>query len=231
MQDKAVIVTPQLNQPVSPHSDFFIPLKLTLPDEDKVKLQELVIPQLRVQHKDSKRLWFNSSTAVQHDFKATQELANSFLGNYNLKADVMGVFIVNPNLYDRNIHSDSARLETRLNFYEMAEAPGIVRWFEDTGDGYDSYNKNLDGIEFLDYTWPWVEKFKRKEIDWKDLPPVAHSTSTACPSALVRTNYPHHVIQGPGLRITVTCRVVDKETGSTTGTWSRLKEQFTSFRQ
>jgi hypothetical protein len=224
-------MTDQLDQPVNPHPDFFIPLNLTLPKVDKVALQQHIIERLREQHKNSTRLWFNSSHAVQHDFKATQELADSFLNAYGLKSDIMGVFIVNPNLYDRNIHSDSARLETRLNFYEMSEAPGVVRWFEDTGDGYDDYRKNLDGIEFLDYTWPWVNKFKRNELAWEDLPPVVHSTSTACNSALVRTSYPHHVIQGPGLRITITCRVVDKETGSTTGTWTRLKKQFTSLQK
>ncbi len=137
-----------LDQPVRPHPDFFIPLALKLPEEDKIALKDVVIPLLRERHKTSTRLWFNSAQSTAHQFKATQELANSFLNPLGLMADVMGVFVVNPNTYDRNIHSDSARLETRLNFYEMAEAPGVVRWFEDTGDGFDSYNKNLDGIEF-----------------------------------------------------------------------------------
>jgi hypothetical protein len=153
-----------LAQGVRQHPNFFIPLELKLPQEDKIVLEQTVIPQLREQHKKSTRLWFNSAHSTKHNFKATQEVANEFLNPLGLKADVMGVFIVNPNTYDRNIHSDSAKLETRLNFYEMAEAPGVVRWFPDTGDGYNSYNKNLDGIEFLDYTWPWVEHFKRKKI-------------------------------------------------------------------
>lgn len=212
-----------LDQPVRPHPDFFVPLELKLPQQDKIALQDIVIPLLKEQHKNSNRLWFNSAQASGHDFKATQEVANQFLNPLGLRADVMGVFIVNPNTYDRNIHSDSAKLETRLNFYEMAEAPGVVRWFPDTGDGYDSYNKNLDGIEFLDHTWPWVDQFKRKLIDWKDIPDPIHSTSTSCPSALVRTNYPHHVIQGPGLRVTITCRVVDLKTGSTTNTWKNIR--------
>lgn len=208
-----------LEQPVNPHLDFFIPLTLRLPTEDKLALENGIIEQLKEQHKNSNRLWFNSANSVGHKFEATQNLANELLNPVGLRADIMGVFIVKPNLYDRNIHSDSARLETRLNFYEMAEAPGVLRWFPDTGDGYDSYNKNLDGIEFLDYTWPWVDKFKRKELDWNTIPNPIHSTSTACPSALVRTNLPHHVIQGNGLRITVTCRVVSDKTGSTQGTW------------
>ena len=215
-----------LNQGVRPHPDFFIPLELKLPQQDKIVLQETVIPLLKEQHEKSTRLWFNSAHSTGHDFKATQEIANAFLNPLGLRADIMGVFIVNPNTYDRNIHSDSARLETRLNFYEMAEAPGVVRWFDDTGDGFDSYNKNLDGVEFLDYTWPWVNEFKANKIDWKDLPQIVHSTATSCSSALVRTNYPHHVIQGNGLRVTVTCRVVDLNNGSTVDTWNKIKVNF-----
>lgn len=214
-----------LSQPVNPHPDFFIPLTLSLPAEDKNVLETQIIPALQHQHQNSTRLWFNSSTAVDYEFKATRQLANSFLNQFGLKADVMGVFLVNPNLYDRNIHSDSARLETRLNFYEMTQAPGVVRWFPDTNDGYESYNKNLDGIEFLDYTWPWVDQFKGRKIDWKDIPDPIWSTATSCSSALVRTDLPHHVIQGNGLRITVTCRVVDIDTGSTRGTWQKIKSK------
>lgn len=211
-----------LDQPVQGHPDFFLPLELKLPQADKDALQNGVIAKLQEQHKHSTRLWFNSAEAVGHDFKATQELANSFLNPMGLKADVMGVFIVKANLYDRNIHADSAKLETRLNFYEMAEAPGVVRWFPDTGDGFDSYNKNLDGIEFLDYTWPWVDQFKKNKLGWNDIPNPIWSTSTSCLSALVRTDFPHHVIQGNGLRVTVTCRVVDSITGSTQGTWQKI---------
>ena len=215
-------MTDNLDQGVRPHRNFFIPLDLRLPKEDVDACQSHVIAHLKELHKSSNRLWFNSAAASKHPFTATQSIANDFLNPLGLKADVMGVFIVNPNTYDRNIHADSAKLETRLNFYELAEAPGVVRWFPDSGDGYDSYNKNLDGIEFLDYTWPWVEDFKKKKLPWSVVPTPIHSTATTCPSALVRTDFPHHVIQGPGLRITVTCRVVDKETGSTTGTWDKL---------
>ena len=212
-----------LNQQVRPHPDFFIPLELKLPQEDKIAIQNGIIDRLRQQHEKSTRLWFNSTHAVGHEFNATRKMMDEFLNPMGLAAEVIGVFIVNANTYDRNIHSDSARLETRLNFYELAEAPGIVRWFPDTGDGYESYNKNLDGIEFLDYTWPWVDKFKRQELDWKDIPDPIWSTATLCPSALVRTDYPHHVVQGPGLRITITTRVIDLETGSTRGTWAKIK--------
>lgn len=212
-----------LDQPVRAHPSFFIPLELKLPQEDVDALNNGIIQQLQTQHLQSQRLWFNSSHAVGHDFAATRRLADAYLKPMGLCTEVMGVFVVNANIYDRNIHSDSARLETRLNFYQMAQSPGVVRWFPDTGDGYESYNKNLDGVEFLDYTWPWVADFKSNKLSWEDIPDPIWSTSTACASALVRTDLPHHVIQGPGLRITITCRVVDSITGSTQDTWRKIK--------
>ena len=212
-----------LDQPVNPNLNFFIPLDLKLPREDVDACYGHVIPLLKELHKDSTRLWFNSSSAAKHPFTATQKLANEFLNPLGLKADVMGVFIVRPNTYDRNIHADSGRMETRLNFYELAEASGVIRWFPDTGDGYETVNKNLDGIEFVDYTWPWVVDFKAKKLDWDNIPAPIHSTATTCSSALVRTDYPHHVIQGNGFRVTVTCRVADIKTGALVGTWSKLK--------
>jgi hypothetical protein len=220
-----------LDQPVNGHPDYFVPLSLKLPAVDKQVLEQQVIPFLAKKHQDSTRLWFNSAQSVDYDFAETKNLANQFLKPLGLCADVMGVFVVNANTYDRNIHSDSARLETRLNFYELTQAPGVVRWFPDTGDGYDSYNKNLDGIEFLDYTWPWVDAFKQGHLDWADIPAPVHSTATACASGLVRTNLPHHVIQGSGLRITVTCRVVDLVTLDTKNTWHRIKQYYSSLTQ
>lgn len=211
-----------LDQSVNYHPNFFIPLNLRLPHEDVDACHGHIIEYLKELHKTSNRLWFNSATSLRHPFTATQKLADEFLNPLGLKADVMGVFFVQPNTYDRNIHADSGRMETRLNFYELAEAPGILRWFPDTGDGYETINKNLDGIEFIDYTWPWVADFKAKKLNWDSIPAPIHSTATTCPSALVRTDYPHHIIQGNGVRITVTCRVVDIKTGSLKGTWGRM---------
>lgn len=224
-------MTDALDQTIQPHPEYFVPLQLKLPHRDRNVLEQQIIPYLAAKHKTSTRLWFNSAQSVDHTFEETQQLANAFLEPLGLCADIMGVFLVNANTYDRNIHSDSAKLETRLNFYEMTQAPGVVRWFPDTGDGYDSYNKNLDGVEFLDYTWPWVDAFKRGELDWKDIPDPIHSTATNCASALVRTNLPHHVIQGDGLRITVTCRVIDSKTQSTQNTWARIREHYSHLTQ
>ena len=154
----------------------------------------------------------------------TQKLANEFLSQYNLEADTMGIFVVNANTYDWNIHCDSARLQTRLNFYELTTAPGVVRWFPDTNDGYEEIHKNIEGNEFVDYVWPWVIEFKQQHRDWSKVPPAVWSTYTSCTSALVRTNLPHHVVQGNETRITITCKVVDKDTKSTVNTWSRLQK-------
>ena len=217
------MISDNIHQPVQPHPDFFIPLDLELPNVDSQSLKDGIIENLKIKHKDSDRLWFNTASASGNPLEETQKIANKFLSQYNLEADTMGIFVVNANTYDWNIHSDSARLETRLNFYELTTAPGIIRWFPDTKDGYEEIHKNIEGNEFVDYTWPWVVEFKQKHRDWNKVPPAIWSTSTSCKSALVRTDIPHHVIQGNGTRITVTCKVVDKDTKSTRNTWSRLQ--------
>jgi hypothetical protein len=216
------MVSDSLEQSVQAHKDFFIPLTLSLPKIDVDKLNNGIIKNLKQKHALSDRLWFNTATSTGDPLEDTRQHANKFLDQFNLEAETMGIFIVNANTYDWNIHSDSARLETRLNFYELTTSPGIVRWFPDTTDGYEEIHKNLDGNDFIDYTWPWVVEFKQQHRDWSKIPLPIWSTATSCSSALVRTDLPHHVIQGDGLRITVTCKVVDKTTKSTRNTWERL---------
>jgi hypothetical protein len=211
-----------LDQPVNPHPDFFIPLDLRIPQVDLDTLNNGIISNLAQQHKGSNRLWFNSAITSGDPLLATQKVANDFLNPIGLRAGVMGIFIVNPNTYDKNIHCDAGKMETRLNFYELTISEGIVRWFPDTNDGFNDYTKNLDGVEIIDYTWPWVLDLKKGKIGWKDVPNPIWSSSTNCPSALVRTNLPHHVIQGNGLRVTVTCQVVDIETELVTDTWKKI---------
>jgi len=218
------MISDDVNQPVQAHPEYFIPLKLTLPQVDLEALKGGIIADLSVKHKGSDRLWFNTAIASGNPLEETQRVANDYLEQYKLEASTMGIFVVNANTYDWNIHCDSQRLETRLNFYELTTAPGLVRWFPDTNDGYEEIHKNIEGNEFVDYVWPWVIQFKQQHRDWSKVPPAIWSTSTGCSSALVRTNLPHHVVQGDGIRITVTCKVVDKETKSTVDTWSRLQQ-------
>ena len=210
------------------NADYFIPLTLTLPEVDKQALQSGVVQSLLERHKNDRRLYFNPEHTLDCKLDATRTVADAFLNPMGLRAETMGIFIVCPNLFDKNVHVDAGKLEARINFYDLTTGAGAIRWFPDTGDGYNDYDINLGGTKILDYTYPWVMDLKAGKIDWDGIPPVVFESTTNTPSALVRTNLPHHVIQGAGWRVTVTARIVDITTGSTDGAWEKIKSQFIS---
>lgn len=210
----------------TPNADYFIPLTLTLPEVDKEALQNGVVQALLERHKNDQRLYFNPEHTLDCKLDATRAVADAFLNPLGLRAETMGIFIVCPNLFDKNVHVDAGKLEARINFYDLTTGDGAIRWFLDTGDGYNDYDINLGGTKILDYTYPWVMDLKAGKIDWDGVPPVIFESTTNTPSALVRTNLPHHVIQGAGWRVTVTARIVDCTTGSTDGVWQKIKSQF-----
>lgn len=209
-------------QPTS-NADYFIPLTLVLPDVDKEALKSGVVQALLEQHKDDQRLYFNPEHTLGYSLDATRAVADTLLNPLGLRAGTMGIFIVCPNLFDKNVHVDAGKLEARINFYDLTTGNGAIRWFPDTGDGYDDYDINLGGTRILDFTYPWVMDLKAGKIGWEDVPLTIFESTTNTSSALVRTNLPHHVIQGNGWRVTVTAQIVDIATGSTTGTWAKLK--------
>jgi hypothetical protein len=212
-----------ITAPPTLNADYFIPLSLTLPAVDKEALQSGVVQSLLERHKNDRRLYFNPEHTLSHKLDATRAVADGFLNPFGLRAETMGIFIVCPNLFDKNVHVDAGKLEARINFYDLTTGNGAIRWFPDTGDGYNDYDVNLGGTKILDYTYPWVMDLKAGKIDWDNVPATIFESTTNAPSALVRTNLPHHVIQGNGWRVTVTARIVDIVTGSTDGAWEKIK--------
>lgn len=208
------------------NSDYFIPLTLTLPEVDKLALQAGVVQTLLDAHKDSHRLYFNPESILDYKLDATREVADAFLNPFGLCAETMGIFIVRPNLFDKNVHVDAGKLEARLNFYDLTTGYGAIRWFPHSEDGYADSDVNLEGTTIVDYTYPWVMDLKAGRIGWDKVPDTVFESTTNTPSALVRTNLPHHVIQGNGWRVTVTARIVDIATGSSDGVWDKIKSQF-----
>lgn len=49
------------------------------------------------------------------------------------------------------------------------------------------------------------------------------STVSSAPSAILRTNRFHHVIQGPGLRVTVSAQLVFPD-GNPVGVWEHIEK-------
>jgi hypothetical protein len=118
-------------------------------------------------------------------------------------------------------------LEARLSYYEIAESPGAIRWWNylpNTGITVfppDPVNGTQERIScFADC----VEDLRTDQISWDDIPDPDFSTVSSAPSAILRTNRFHHVIQGPGLRVTVSCQLVWADTGSPEGVWEHIQQ-------
>jgi hypothetical protein len=117
-------------------------------------------------------------------------------------------------------------LEARLSYYEMAEAPGIIRWFPKT-DEYIKFTKNVPG-KMIATHWllPWISDLQNGKLTWETCPDYEFATSSNTPSAILRTNLPHHVIQGPGVRLTVSAQLIWADTKSPVGVWEHVEKNF-----
>lgn len=147
-----------------------------------------------------------------------------------LASGAFGAFALNGNTKDVNIHVDAMKLNTRLSFYELAETPGTISWWQDDGTGYEDWKPSyLGGSAILDYRFKWVDELQEGKRTWDECPSPIFSTSTDVPSALVMTALPHNVTQGPGFRITVSCQVVDRKTRSVENTWATVQSYFNSI--
>ena len=207
-------------------ADFFVPLTLRLPEETKVLLREYFISELHT--KQSARSQLGLYPTPQS--KELESMVDGFLGPLGLKAGAFGTFALMPNTRDKNVHVDAMKLNTRLSFYELAEAPGEIHWYSDKEDGYEAWRPSyLGGSPILDYRYKWVDELQAGQRSWEECPKPIYKVTTDVPSALVMTSLPHNVVQGNGFRITVSCQVVDRVTGSVENTWHKAKEYFNSI--
>jgi len=207
-------------------NDFFVPLKLTLPEETKVLLREHFVSELHTKQSKRKQLGLYP-TPQSYELES---MVDDFLGPMGLKAGAFGTFAILPNTRDVNIHVDAMKLNTRLSFYELADAPGEIHWYSNLEDGYETWKPSyLGGNPILDYRYRWIDELQEGKRTWDECPAPIYKVLTDVPSALVMTSLPHNVVQGNGFRITVSCQVVDRENLSVENTWHKVKEYFNSI--
>lgn len=208
------------------HADFFVPLSLTLPESVKSFFKEAYVDNLKIKQSVRRQLGLfplpESSEAIE-----LRTLVDDFLLPMGLRSGAFGAFALNPSVKDTNIHVDAMRLNTRLSFYELAETPGTINWYADDGTGYEDWRPSyLGGNSILDYRYPWVDELQSGQRTWAQCPQPVYSVTTNVPSAFIMTALPHNVVQGSGFRITVSCQVVDIDTGSVENTWTKVKDHF-----
>lgn len=163
-------------------------------------------------------------------FPKTIAQTNEFIKPFGLHVRRVTLFLSDKSQTSWVIHSDGvwfkrqpSILEARLSYYEIASAPGAIRWWDNNLPG------TLQVIPATEYTQERVtcmadcaEDIQTEKIGWADIPEPAFATVTSSPSALLRTNRLHHVIQGPGTRVTVACQLV-WPSGNPVGVWTHIQ--------
>jgi hypothetical protein len=215
------------------NASYFYPLALTLDTEEKIKFLEFFEKAYK-QDVGQQPLYSPLANAIDH-FPKTAEQTNEFLKPLGLTVRNFTVFTGAGNSEGRNIHVDGCKLadgqtdvvlEARLSYYEMAEAPGVIRWFPKTQE-YTKFTKNEPG-KMMATHWllPWIDDLKSGKLTWATCPDYEFATSSNAPSAIIRTNLPHHVIQGPGVRLTISIQLVWADTRSPVGVWEHIEKNF-----
>jgi hypothetical protein len=230
-------MTQQLNynfdQPVTGHPEFFYPLNLRLDPKEKENFIRTALVPYRNKIEGSKHGLSNVGNADK-SFPRTIARTDEFVKPLGLKTRRMTLFLSDQGQTSWVIHCDGVRgpdgpamLEARLSYYEIAESPGAIRWWNylpNTGITVfppDPVNGTQERIScFADC----VEDLRTDQISWDDIPDPDFSTVSSAPSAILRTNRFHHVIQGPGLRVTVSCQLVWADTGSPEGVWEHIQQ-------
>jgi hypothetical protein len=230
-------MTQQLNydfdQPVTGHPEFFYPLDLRLDPEEKENFIRTALVPYKNKVEGSGNGLSNVGNA-DASFPRTIARTDEFVKPLGLKTRRMTLFLSDQGQTSWVIHCDGVRgpngpamLEARLSYYEIAESPGAIRWWNYLPNAgidvspADPVNGTQERIScFADC----VEDLHTGRISWDDIPKPDFSTVSSAPSAILRTNRFHHVIQGPGLRVTVSCQLVWADTGSPEGVWEHIQQ-------
>ncbi len=222
-------------QPAVGHSEYFYPLDLRLDPEEKRNFIETALTPYLNKIEGSGNGLSNVGNADK-SFPRTIARTNEFVKPLGLKTRRMTLFLSDQSQTSWVIHCDGVHgpngptmLEARLSYYEIAEAPGAIRWWNYlpnkgiTVFPPDPVHGTQERIScFADC----VEDLRTGKINWDEIPKPDFSTVSSAPSAILRTNRFHHVIQGPGTRVTVSCQLVWADTGSPEGVWEHIENNF-----
>jgi len=226
-------MTQQLNfdfaQEPQRNPDYFFPLTLKLDPEERANFIATGLVPYKNKIEGSGTGLSNVGNADQY-FKRTMAATNQFLKPLGVVTRRMTLFLSDRDATSWVIHCDGvrdsdnnpARLEARLSYYEIADAPGAIRWWDNLPTELSVFPATEYSQERITCMASCAELLRDDKIAWADIPLPAFSTVTSAPSAILRTNHPHHVIQGPGLRVTVSYQLVWPN-GSPHGVWEHIK--------
>jgi hypothetical protein len=167
---------------------------------------------------------------ADHYFPNTIAQTNDFVQPLGLSVRRVTMFLSDKSRSSWVIHSDGvwynkkpAILEARLSYYEIAAAPGAIRWWDDLAATLQVIPANDTNQQRVTKIADCAEQIRDEKINWADIPEPVFSVVTSLPSALLRTNKLHHVIQGPGIRVTLACQLVFPD-GNPAGVWDHIEK-------
>lgn len=212
--------------------EFFYPLTLKLDPAERANFQRYFDEHFA---KDvGGEALYSPMPDAKSMFPKTAEATNKFLEPLGIMIRSMTVFTSGANSVGRNIHVDGTKLadnktevvlEARLSYYEMATTPGVIRWFPKTQD----YIKEVidNGKKYgVHWVLPWIKDLQSDKLSWETCPDYEFATSSNAPSAILRTNRPHHVTQGPGTRLTISAQLVFIKDRNPVGVWDHIEKNF-----
>jgi hypothetical protein len=210
--------------------DFFIPLPLRIDPAEGITAQQTFVATLKNNY-NNKRIGHRGIPAKPEHWQKTLAICNNFLNPIGLYCKNLTAFISNRNQTAWSIHRDAyflpdkpdevISLEARISFYELCEAPGALRMW------------NVDDIEIVmetedtpigaNGTAEISEDLRTGRMFWPQVPNPVFSTVTSCDSALIRTEMPHHIIQGNGFRYVISSTVTFAD-GTPVGVWEHIRK-------
>lgn len=219
--------------PPTPNPSYFYPLTLKLDEDEKKTFVEFF--NLKFKADVGNQALYSPIGNSKNFFPKTVAQTNEFLKPLGLEVRNFTVFTGAADSEGKNIHVDGTKLadgetdvilEARLSYYEMAEAPGVIRWFPKSEE-YTKFVRNEPGkIIAVHWLLPWINELCTGKLTWETCPDYDFATTSNAPSAILRTNLPHHVIQGPGIRLTVSAQLIWSDSKSPVGVWEHIEKNF-----
>jgi hypothetical protein len=209
--------------------EYFFPLDLKLDPEEKSNfINNGLIPH-RTKIEGTGHGLSNVTNADEW-FPKTIANTNEFLKPLKLKVRRVTLFLSDKSQTSWVVHCDGvwyqgkpSILEARLSYYEIAEEPGAIRWWNNLNTTIQVHPANEYTQERVNCMADCAEDLRTDKITWADIPQPTFSVVSSAPSAILRTNHPHHVIQGPGLRVTISCQLVFADNERPFGVWNHIK--------
>jgi hypothetical protein len=219
--------------PPTANPSYFYPLTLRLNEAEK----ENFVKHFNEKYKNDigDQALYSPIGDAKSFFPITVAETNQFLKPLGIEVRNLTIFTGAPDNDGKNVHIDGTKLadgetdvilEARLSYYEMADAPGVIRWFPKDGE-FIKFVRNIPG-KMIAVHWllPWVTDLNQGKISWETCPDYDFATTSNAPSAILRTNLPHHVIQGPGIRLTASAQLVWANSRSPEGVWEHIEKNF-----